>query len=221
MALSQTARRWHAGTVPADAAERALASGLVQPDPTTCGSCTLVVSRLLNDPAYAAFLVDGTTGTTALSGASASGDVHDRFAQESLAMHRKTSGVRDGGGHLQIPWPSSLGTRPWALAREMGHGAGAPGTSYSALPILPNKRADAFRRLRGLAASGKASPLYVGNRWSPRHVVLVLPGETPDGEVRIYDPASGRRYPITEKDFTSGGLSVAGWKVPWVMVVPR
>ena len=40
------ARRWHAGTV-ADSFDRALAAGLVQPDPTTCGSCTLVVARIL------------------------------------------------------------------------------------------------------------------------------------------------------------------------------
>jgi hypothetical protein len=61
--------------------------------------------------------------------------------------------------------------------------------------------------------------LFVGNRWSPRHVVLVLPdGDTKPGAVRIYDPASGRRYPIGSSDFAAARLDVAGWQVPWVTV---
>lgn len=204
--------------MPSDAAERALASGLVQPDPTTCGSCTLVVARMLNDPSYAAFIADGTNPPP---GSSITGGARERFARESLAMHEDTSSTRDRGGHLQMPWPSRFGTRPWALAREMTHQAGRRGTTYVAQPILPNGRSSAFDKLRNLAADGHATPLYVGSTWSPRHVVLVLPGEAGEGEVRIYDPANGRRYPITEKDFAAAKLSVAGWKVPWVMVVPK
>jgi hypothetical protein len=195
-------------------ADRALAAGLVQPDPTTCGSSVLVVARMLTDPAYASFVADGTH---ALAGVSAAGDPQDRFAREALAMHRSTSRARSVAGRLQVPWPTSLGTQPWALAAELGRS----GTSYDVKPILPGQRQAAFRRTATLAASGQAVPLYVGNRWSPRHVVLVLPdpGAT-EAEVRIYDPASGRRYPITSEDFVAGTLDVAGWHVPWVVVLP-
>ena len=197
-----------------DPAERALASGLVQPDQTTCGSSVLVVARMLTDPSYAAFVADGAN---ALAGVSADGDAQDRFAREALAMHTATSRARGAGGRLQIPWPTSLGTQPFALAAELSRS----GTSYAVKPILPNQRGGAFRRIAQLAAGGRLVPLYVGNRWSPRHVVLVLPdpGAT-ESQVRIYDPASGRRYPISAQDFAAGSLDVAGWKVPWVMVVP-
>ena len=78
-----------------------------------------------------------------------------------------------------------------------------------------------FSRIASLAGAGHAVPLYVGNRWSPRHVVLVLPTlDLPQGIVRIYDPASGRCYPIAAADFTAGRLHVAGWQVPWAVVVP-
>lgn len=202
--------------MPTDAFERALSSGLVQPDPTTCGSSVLVVSRMLHDPDYAEAMVEGTKPLTG-----GGGSLEERFAQEALAMHRRTSGTKDAAGHLQLPWPSALGTRPWALAREMSHQSGERGTTYVARLILPNQRSSAFDRIAGLAAAGRALPLYVGNRWSPRHVVLVLPGSEGDGRVRIYDPASGRRYPITADDFAKGELDVAGWKVPWVIVVPK
>ncbi len=199
---------------PASPAERALASGLVQPDPTTCGSSVLVVTRMLADPAYAAFVADGAD---ARAGVPAPGDAQDRFAREALATHGVTCRVRSATGRLQVPWPASLGTQPWALATELGRA----GTPYAVRPILPNRRASAFGVIAALAAAGHAVPLYVGNRWSPRHVVLVLPGEAGPERVRIYDPASGRRYPVSAADFTAGRLDVAGWRTPWVAVVPE
>jgi hypothetical protein len=198
--------------------DRALAAGLVQPDQTTCGSCVLVVARIVNDPSYAGFLVNGVSP---VSGASAPGTLEDRFRQQSLAMHRLTAGFEDTAGGWQIPWPRALGTPPWALAREMTNETGEKGTRYRALPILPPQRADTFRRVAALAGAGHAVPLYVGNRWSPRHVVLVLPAaDLPPGTVRIYDPASGRCYPIAATDFAAAHLDVAGWNVPWSVVVP-
>jgi hypothetical protein len=198
-----------------DAFERALSSGLVQPDPTTCGSCVLVVSRLLHDPDYADALVEGTKP---LEGG---GGLQERFAQEALAMHRVTSGTKDGAGRLQLPWPGALGTRPWALAREMTHKSGERGSRYVVRPVPPRRRLSAFDRIAALAAAGQAVPLYVGNRWCPRHVVLALPGNEGEGRVRVYDPADGRRYPVAAEDFAAGRLDVAGWKVPWAAVMPR
>ena len=199
-------------------AEEALASGLVQPDQTTCGSCVLVVSRLLNDPAYASLLVNGPDPS---KGKRDPGSLQGRFKQQALAMHRLTSGFKDRGGDWQLPWPTALGTQPWALAREMTNEAGEKGKKYTAVPILPGQESRAFERLSSLAHAGHVVPLYVGNQWSPRHVVLALPSHgCPKSEVRIYDPASGRRYPIEAADFSARRLDVAGWRVPWVTVQP-
>jgi hypothetical protein len=200
-------------------ADKAFAAGLVQPDPTTCGSSVLVVSRMLNDASYAAFLVNGANPAT---GQQEPGTVQERFSEQTLAMHRLTSGMRDSGGGLQLPWPSALGTRPWAVAREMTHQAGRKGVQYAARPLLPtaSSRTAAFDRLAALARDGLASPLYVGNRWSPRHVVLVLPTDQGDDAVLIYDPASGRRYPVGRAGFVGADLDVAGWSTPWVVVTP-
>jgi hypothetical protein len=192
-------------------AEQALASGLVQPDTTTCGSCVLVVAWVLNDPAYAKSLVDDE----------APGTLQDRFKQRALAMHRLTSKFKDTGGGWQLPWPKALGTQPWALAREMTNEAGEKGKDYAAAPMLPGQRARSYRRVAALNRDGHAVPLFVGNKWAPRHVVLALPAEeSAKGDVRIYDPASGDRYPIGEAEFSAGRLDVAGWQVPWLVVVP-
>ena len=49
-------------------------------------------------------------------------------------MHRATGGWKDSGGTWQLPWPTQLGTPPWAVAREMSvaGGSGRPGTRYRA-----------------------------------------------------------------------------------------
>jgi hypothetical protein len=217
--MAPCARGSHPGLVAEDSlVDQALASGLVQPDPTTCGSCSLVVARMIDDPSYAEFMVSGVNPAT---GEQRAGTIQARFEHEALAMHKTTSAFKDTGGRWQLPWPKALGTQPWALAREMTHEAGEKDTTYDARPIAPSQRSRTFSRIASLAAAGHVVPLFVGNRWSPRHVVLVLPGDQPGrGEVRIYDPASGGRYPISARDFAGGRLDVAGWQVPWVVVVP-
>ena len=99
--------------------------------------------------------------------------------------------------------------------------AGQRGRRYQARPILPGQQARAFERIVSLAGAGHAIPLYVGNRWSPRHVVLVLPhADLPRNHVLIYDPATGRRHTMDGGDFSARRLHVAGWHIPWVVVVP-
>ena len=85
-----------------------------QPDQTTCGSSSLVMAKMINTPGYgAAMLAPGHDGST---------DpvvVTKRFDQAVLAMHRVTGGWKDSGGTWQLPWPTQLGTPPWAAARQM------------------------------------------------------------------------------------------------------
>jgi hypothetical protein len=198
--------------------EQVLASGLVQPDQRTCGSCVLVVARVVSDPSYAGFLVDGAARAAANP---ASATIRDRFDREALAVRRVTAGCKDSDGRWQLPWPRALGTSPWALAREMATGAVQGNGPHAARLILPGRRSRTFERIVSLAGAGHAVPLYVGNRWWPRHVVLVLPAtQQPRNQIVIYDPATGHRYAIEGRDFSHGRLDVAGWRVPWLVVVP-
>jgi hypothetical protein len=195
-------------------ADQALDSGLVQPDLTTCGSSVLVVAHMFSDPSYAAFVVNGSSRVAG----GATGTVQSRFKQAALAMHRLTGGFRSPSGGFQLPWPSALGTQPWSLAREM---AMLTGRTYQVQAISPGQRSRTFSRVASLARKGVLVPLFVGSRWLPRHVVLALPSDDlPSDQLMIYDPASGRRYPITAADFAAGRLDVAGWSVPWAAITP-
>ena len=61
-------------------------------------------------------------------------------------------------------------------------------------------------------------PVYVGNRWLPRHVVLAL-GEA-EGGLRCYEPARGRLVDVNRAAFGSRRLGVAGWSHAWWAVLP-
>jgi hypothetical protein len=168
--------------------------GLRQPDRRTCGPSCLVAARTLLDPAYAETVTP------------------DRFRDEVLDLHRKVTGPVDARGALQLPWPRGLGTPPWALARQLS--ALDPEPTYVARPALP--RAGAFDRL---AAADAPSGLYVGNRWLPRHVVLVVGGSPTS--LRIYEPSRGRLVDVGRDSFVQARLGLAGWHQPWFTVTPR
>ncbi|GAB3199303.1 hypothetical protein GCM10027062_15520 [Nocardioides hungaricus] len=108
-----------------------------------------------------------------------------RFREDVLATHRR----------LNRLWPRALGTTPWAIARELrmtGRGG----------------RVRRYRRAEVLAALPDPVPVYLGSRWLPRHVVLVL-GEH-DGEPVVYDPALGAAVP----------MSAARWRHAWWAILP-
>ena len=120
-------------------------------------------------------------------------------------MHRRLTGLRDSRGRWQLPWPRSLGTPPWAVARELGgrvrwlrrRGSGY-GTAKAGLP--------------------RPTPVYVGSRWLPRHVVLVV--DEVDETLRVYDPARGRVFDVDRSAFAAHRLGLSGWDVPWWVVTP-
>ncbi len=169
-------------------------AGLRQPDQRSCGPSCLVAARMLLDPAYAA-------------GVSA-----DTFADEVLQLHRRVTRPIDTRGALQLPWPRALGTPPWAVAHQLS--AIDDERTYAARLAL--RRARAFDRL---AAAEAPSVLYVGSRWLPRHVVLVV--GVGDDWLRIYEPSSGRLVRVTREAFVGASLGLAGWPKPWFTVTPR
>ena len=91
-------------------------------------------------------------------------------------------------GRPQLPWPRALGTHPWALAHELWSGASRT------TPVL--------RR--------------VGDRFLPRHVVLII--DAGAERARVFEPASGATVTVTRDAFLTGSLSLAGWDRPWLLV---
>jgi hypothetical protein len=168
--------------------------GLRQPDQRSCGPSCLVAARMLLDPTYAATVTP------------------DRFRDEVLALHKRVTRPIDARGALQLPWPRALGTPPWAAARQLS--ATDPDHTYAARLAL--RRSRAFDRLVRASAP---SVLYVGNRWLPRHVVLVVEGS--ETSLRVYDPSRGRLVDVTRDAFVGARLDLAGWDKPWFTVMPR
>jgi hypothetical protein len=113
-----------------------------------------------------------------------------RFREDVLAMHRRLTGLRTKDGGLQLPWPRVFGTPPWAVRHQLGG------------------RVRRYRTAEVLAALPLPVPVFLGSRWLPRHVVLVL--DERDGEPLIYDPARGAVVPI----------SVSRWRHRWWAVLP-
>ncbi|MRJ76772.1 hypothetical protein GEV29_09505 [Aeromicrobium sp. SMF47] len=183
-----------------------------QPDATTCGSAVLVMAEMLADPAYATFVATGrhpaTGRTSQLSPA-------ELFHAESLAMHRQTGRWRDRAGRLQSPWISALGTSPWGLARQLTLATAHP---HRVDLVDPGRPGAAYDRILGAVRAGHPVPLYVGNAWSPRHVVLVTTASA--DALRVYEPAAGRAVTVTRSAFEHGDVALAGWHEPWLAVVP-
>ena len=171
-----------------------LLRGLRQPDQRSCGAASLVAARMLLDPAYAATVTP------------------DRFRDEVLALHPRVTGPTDARGALQLPWPRALGTPPWAVARQLS--AIDADRAYAARLVLG--RDPAFDRLARAAAP---SVLYVGNRWLPRHVVLVVGAA--ETSLRVYEPSRGRLVDVTRDAFVGARLDLAGWDKPWFTVAAR
>jgi hypothetical protein len=185
--------------------DRLLATHPRQPDQRSCGASVLVMERALRDEDYARWLVEDA----------------DRFGEESLGTHARTTRPVTAAGSLQIPWPRALGTPPWAVANDLG-----ASTRRTWVAKLALTRTPAFDALVVAVAAGSASPLYVGSRWIPRHVVLVV-GVDVDGptvhsrSLRCYEPSSGRVLTVTRERFLGATFRLAGWNKPWCIVVPR
>lgn len=170
---------------------------LTQPDRRTCGPSVLVALRMAESPDYRDRVLRG--GPEA---------ARARFAAEVRAAHRTTNRSLDARGRLQLPWARALGTAPWALAREVG--------GRAVYVVLGRRRAAAYDVLVASLATGP-TPVYVGSRWLPRHVVLAVTES--GGVVTCYEPASGRRTRFTRDAWLRGRLQgCGGWPVPWAVV---
>ena len=175
---------------------------LPQPDRVSCGAAVVVASRWLAD--------GGPADERVWS-------LRARFGAEVQQAHRRLTEVRDGRGRLQVPWPRTLGTPPWAVARALGNER----SGFTARLVRPRwGRRRRWRELAQVVASGRPVPLYVGSRWLPRHVVLAT-SRPATGSLHVYEPGRGVLVEVTEEAFRHGRLDLGGWTHPWWQIVPR
>ena len=158
---------------------------LCQPDRRSCGAACLVVAHALRHPGYADRV-----------------DSSAVFRTEVLAMHRRVTSPVDVRGRAQLPWPSSLGTPPWAVANQLRGTSGVRHRTRLVRWGEPDAAYDA------LVVGGLPAALYVGSSWLPRHVVLVL--EADREALRVYEPSGGRVERVARERFTGRDLGLAG-----------
>ena len=179
----------------------------VQPDKTTCGSATLVLARMLNDPDYAAGVLAGGPD-----------EIKARFAQETIDMHRRTSRL----------WPMAWGTHPWISARQMSRrvgGSGVPGTKYVARLVDAKDRGRLFDAVVQAVADGHVVPVFTYDLrtvqgYSGAHSTLALGLAGPD--LRVYDSWRGVVVTVGRAEFSEARLAgTLGWDRPGAAVLPR
>jgi hypothetical protein len=175
---------------------------------------------MLVNPPFARWIRDG------LEKAARDDDVPDastetqRFAAYEQVVARRTNGLVGAGGRLQLPWPRALGTPPWGALHELEFGAADPTADYDVewFRFASGDALDAaYAALRTRVRSGRPALLYIGNVWSPRHVVLVMPA-TGVQELDVYEPSIGRVVDLPHDAFVGRRLRMAGWDVPWAAV---
>ena len=169
---------------------------LQQPDRRSCGAAALVMARRLVRPRYAGLVSDQAT-----------------FAHEAATLHRRLTSLADTAGGWQVPWPRALGTPPWAVARELRL---LTGVAYAVHPVRLGRRV--WPTLEHVTPTRPAA-VFVGDRYLPRHVVLVTGLE--DDRARTYEPASGLAVAVPRVRWESGDLALAGWDRPWLVVSAR
>ncbi|MET1132341.1 MAG: hypothetical protein ABWX60_02840 [Aeromicrobium sp.] len=189
-----------------------------QPNDTSCGAASLVVSRMIHDQTYALWL---TTGYDAQADATDPTSFAERWTAEVITMHRRVTSLRDHDGDLQWPWLRVVGTSPWGAARQMTGlgGSGRTGHEYEARTLDPDDLAAEFDLVLAAVQAGHTVPLYVGDEVRPGHVVLAV--RTRGEQLEVFEPSAGRIVRVARDEFTTCRFMLGGWSVPWFAVLPR
>lgn len=189
---------------------------------TTCGSACLTLSRMMINPVFARWVTTGLGKDARDDAVADAGTSGERFAAYEKVVKHRTNGWSRPGGGLQLPWPAALGTPPWGAVHELEFGAADPDTDYRTHVVrlrTPAQLDALHRQLHASVAEGRPAILYVGDRWLPRHVVLVMP-PTGTAELDVYEPGEGRVRDLTSQDLREHRLGLGGWDVPWFALLP-
>ena len=171
---------------------RAGDTGPVQQSPVTCGSACLTVARMLVDPLFASWI---RTGSPRLPGSPAGehrgralrGVRAGRHAPHEQPLRGRAAGRTSRGRTGSAPRRGA----PVASSSSARPGAARATRSTCCAPTTRPSSSGPFDTLVDVVAEGEPALLYVGNALSPRHVVLVLPGDG-DRMLDVYDPGTGR-----------------------------
>ncbi|HWJ80660.1 MAG TPA: hypothetical protein VNS55_00380 [Nocardioides sp.] len=166
-------------------------AALRQPDRVSCGPTTVVAARMLLDPAWRPADVPA----------------------EVLAAHRALTGLTGPTGRTQLPWPTALGTPPWAIAGVLSDLTGARVRSSLARWRAPAAYDDLLQRV-----AQRPVAVYIGSTWLPRHVVLAFDAAPDGSSVRVLDPARGRLVDVAADRWRTQQVDVAGWSALWFVV---
>jgi len=168
-----------------------LPGGLRQPDNVSCGATSVVVARMLRDPAW-------------------SEQIRPRFGEVVQATHRTFRG-----------WPRRFGTAFWSVAHQLHEIEGVryalspwglaglfAGPAFDRL-----HRAASLGRFSGLYVGTRTLPRHV--------TLVIGTGGVDGADLQVFDPADGSVRVITREQFTSRTLGLGGWPQVWSTVVPR
>jgi hypothetical protein len=174
---------------------------------------------MLVDPAFARWITSGV-GRDGREDAPDARTPTERFAAYEQVVAGRTNGLVGAGGRLQLPWPRALGTPPWGARGELENGAARAGLDYDISWFRfgsPAMLERSYAALQARASEEQPALLYIGNAWTPRHVVLVMP-PTRGQQLDVYEPSIGRVVDLPRESFTGRRLRLAGWDVPWAAV---
>lgn len=161
---------------------------LRQPDRVSCGAAAVVAARTLLTP---------------WRPEDAEAEIRDE--------HAHLTSARSPRDRFQVPWPRRLGTPPWAVANALRALTG----EHVATVVTRPRPAIGYEVLHE-QVSRRCVPVYLGNRWLPRHVVLAV---RPVGEaIEIFDPAAGALTTVGRERWTEHRVGVAGWSHFWFVV---
>ena len=126
-------------------------------------------------------------------------------------------GLHRAAAMTGVPWPRSLGTSPWALARLASKASGRPYRIHLWSGL-------GCKVLHSAIANADDAFLYVGDSLVPRHVVAVLGLESAQGDYRIFEPSSGRvvalARPALVNPHSPKRPELGHWRRPILVVAP-
>ena len=170
--------------------------GLRQPDDVSCGATSVVVARMLRDPAWGV-------------------EIQPHFGAVVQATHRGFRG-----------WPRRLGTAFWSVAHQLREVEGVPYalSPWGLAGLFPGRAFDRLHRaasrglFAGLYVGTRTLPRHV--------TLVVGTASTTDVDgleraaLQVFDPADGSVRVISRTQFTSRSLGLGGWPQVWCAVVP-